>query len=125
MNIKVWGFLNRGRKLVIQYEVVCLAMKNLIAEWGSTLYVGMQHAVPPTNTKFKPLLLPTQVGMPYTDPYKYIASYFKSTLMFLGPAKRWKSISAARQKREIAIIPSSISESAVALCWVATYCYID
>ena len=30
-----------------------------------TLYVGLAHAVPPTNTKFKPLLFPTQAGMPY------------------------------------------------------------
>ena len=35
-----------------------------IRECGSTLYVGLQHAIPPTNTKFKPLLLPTQVGIP-------------------------------------------------------------
>ena len=36
--------------------------------------------VPPTNTKFKPLLLPTQTGMPYTNTHKHRTSYFKSTL---------------------------------------------
>ena len=55
----------------------------------------------PTNTKFKQLLLPTQAGMPYTNTHKHRTSYFKSTLTFLGPAKRWKSICAARQKPEI------------------------
>ena len=72
-----------------------------IGECGSTLYVGLAHAVPPSNTKFKPLLLLTQVGMPYTNTHKHRKSYCKSTLMFLGPAKRWKSICAARQKPEI------------------------
>ena len=33
-------------------------------ECSGTLYVGLQHAVLPTNTKFQPLLLPTQAGMP-------------------------------------------------------------
>ena len=63
--------------------------------------VGLQHAVPPTNTKFKPLFLPTQAGMPYTNTHKHRTSYFKSTLTLLGSAKHWKSISAARQKPEI------------------------
>ena len=39
--------------------------------------------VTPTNTKFKPLLLPYQVGMLYTNTHKYRTSYFKSTLTFL------------------------------------------
>ena len=72
----------------------------IIRECGSTRYVGLAHAVPPTNTKFKPLLLPTQAGMPYTNTHKHRTSYFKSTLTFIGPAKRW-SLSAARQKPEI------------------------
>ena len=38
-----------------------------IREYGSTLYVGLAHAVPPTITNFQPLLLPTQAGMPYTN----------------------------------------------------------
>ena len=37
-----------------------------IGECRSTLYVGLAHAVPSTNTKFKQLLLPTQAGMQYT-----------------------------------------------------------
>ena len=57
--------------------------------------VGLQHVVPPTNTKFKPLHLPTQAVIPYTNIHKHRTSYFKSTLTFLGPAKRWKSIFSA------------------------------
>ena len=60
----------------------------------STLYARLQHAFPPTNTKLKPLLFLTQVGMPYTNTHKHRTSYFKSTLTFLGPAKRWKCIFA-------------------------------
>ena len=71
-----------------------------IRECGSTLFVKLQHADPPTNTKFKPLLLPTQAGIPYTNIKKHRTSYFKSTLTFLGPAKHWKSISSNRQIRE-------------------------
>ena len=46
----------------------------LIRECGSTPYVGLAHAVPPTNTKFKPLLLPTQAGVPYTSTEHHISS---------------------------------------------------
>ena len=53
-----------------------------------TLYVGLARAVPPTNTNFQPLLLPTQAGMPYTNTHKHRMLYFKSTLTFIGPAKR-------------------------------------
>ena len=35
-------------------------------------YVGLQHAVSPTNAKFKPLLLPTQAGIPFTESWKNI-----------------------------------------------------
>ena len=49
--------------LLSQHNLIIV--KN-IREGGSTLYVGLQHAVPPTNTKFNPLLLPTQAGIPYT-----------------------------------------------------------
>ena len=41
--------------------------------------------VPPTNTKFKPFLLPIQGGICYTNTHKHRTSYFKSTLTFLGP----------------------------------------
>ena len=67
-------------------------------------YAGWQHAVPPTNTKFKLLLLPIQAGIRYTNNYKHRTSYFKSALTFQGQAKRWKSISAARQNLEILAI---------------------
>ena len=67
----------------------------IIKEYGSTLYVGLARAVPPTNTNFQQLLLPTQTGMPYTNTHKHRTSYFKSTLTFMGPAKRWKCLSAA------------------------------
>ena len=43
--------------------------------------------------KFKPFLLQTQAGMPYTNTHKHRISYFKSILTFLSPAKQWKSIS--------------------------------
>ena len=75
-----------------------------IREYGTTLYVGLACAVPPTNTNFKPLLLPTQVGMPYINTHNHRTSYFKSTLTFMGPAKCWKWLSAARQKRQILAI---------------------
>ena len=68
------------------------------------VYVGLAHAVPHTNTKFQPLLLPTQADMSYTNTHKHRTSYYKSTLTFMGPAKRWKCLSAARQKREIVAI---------------------
>ena len=68
---------------------------NVIGECSSTLYVGLAHAVLPTNTKFKLLLLPTQMGMPYTNTHRHRTSYFKSTLTFLGPPKLWKCLSAA------------------------------
>ena len=81
-----------------------------VRKCGITLYVGLQHAVPPTNTKFKPLLLPTQADIQYTNTHKHRTSYFKSTLTFLGPAKCWRSISADRQKREILAIFIIIGE---------------
>ena len=68
----------------------CCFLRFFMRECGSTLYIGLQHAVLPTNTKLKPLLLPTQTGMPYTNTHKQRTSYFKSTLTFLGPAKLWK-----------------------------------
>ena len=45
-----------------------------IRECGSTLYVGLQHVVPPTNTKLKPLLLPTQVTQTLTSTEHHISS---------------------------------------------------
>ena len=37
-----------------------LPLDSAIREYTITLYVGLAHAFPPTNTKFRPLLLPTQ-----------------------------------------------------------------
>ena len=71
---------------------------SVIRECGSTLY-RLEHVVPPTNTKFRLLLLQTQAGMPYTNTHKHKISYFKSKRIFLGSPKHWKSISAARQNR--------------------------
>ena len=89
--------VNKTNTLVYDHRNICV----YIGECGCTLYVGLAHAVPPTNTKFKPLLLPTQMGMPYTNTHKHRTSYFKSTLTFLGPAKLWKCLSTASQKPEI------------------------
>ena len=72
----------------VRYHCLCR-----VATWVPTW-------VPPTNTKFRPLLLPTQTGIPYTNTHKHRTSYSKSTLTFVSPAKRWKSIYAARQKPE-------------------------
>ena len=71
-----------------------------IRECGSTLYVGLEHAVPPTNTKFKPLLLMTRAGMPYTNTHKQRMSYFMSTLTFMGPENCWKSILPPYKKKK-------------------------
>ena len=76
----------------------------LIREYGSTLYVGLARAVPPTNINFQPLLPPTQAGMPYINTHKHRMSYFKSTLTLTGPAKYWKCLSAAPTKQEILAI---------------------
>ena len=45
--------------------------------------------------------------IPYTNTHKHRTSYFRSTLPFLGQAKRWKSISATQQNPEIIAISSS------------------
>ena len=71
----------------------------IIREYGSTLYVGLARAVPPTNTNFQPLLLPTQAGMPYIS-----TEHHSPSLHSHGPAKRWKCLSAAHQKRQILAI---------------------
>ena len=65
-----------------------------IREYGSTLYVGLAHAFPPTNTKFKPLLLPTQTVRPYRNTHKHRTSHFwvqlSSGSLFLPPDKNRK-----------------------------------
>ena len=80
--------------------------KRIILEDEASDWLGLQHAVPPTNTKFKLLLLPTQAGIHYTNTYKHRTS-FQVYLTFLGLAKWWKSISAAQQNPEILVISSS------------------
>ena len=96
----IFKFLPRTRT-VSGVTVIGAGVHIYIGECGSTLSVGLAHAVPPTNTKFKPLLLLTQAGKPYRNTCKHRTSYFKSALTFLGPAKIRKSISAAQQKPEI------------------------
>ena len=98
---RFWGQLSAGSPFVQPDKNRKFLRFFIIREYGSTLYVGLARAVPPTNTNFQPLLLPTQAGMPYTNTHKHRTSYFKSTLTFMGPAKRWKCHSAARQKRQI------------------------
>ena len=56
----------------------------IIIHCGRTLYVGFAHVVPPTNKKFKPLLLPTQVGLPNTNAHKHRTSYLKLHSIFWG-----------------------------------------
>ena len=73
-------------------------IKSINVLWHTHTHI---YAVPPTNTKFKPLLLLTQAGMLYTNTHKHRRLYLKSTHTFLGPAKHWKSNFAARQKPEI------------------------
>ena len=80
---------------------------NIIRECGSTLLCRVATCVPPTNTKFEPFLLLTQVGIPYTNTYKAQNIIFQLYTPFLGIGKRWKSISAARQKPEILAFSSS------------------
>ena len=69
-----------------------------IRECGSTLYVEWAHAVPPTNTKFKPLLLLTQAGIPYTNThsiehhkvYTHLRLQLSAGNAFPQPDKNWK-----------------------------------
>ena len=62
------------------------------------LYVELQHVVPPTNTKFKPLMLPTQADITYTT---LTSTEHHVSSGFVGLAKRWKFISAAEKKNGI------------------------
>ena len=65
-----------------------------------SLYKGLQHAVPSTNTKFKPLLLPTQAGIPYTNAYKKRTLYFMlhSHFIFLFCPIQMRFLRAPRVK---------------------------
>ena len=44
----------------------------------------------PLIHKIQAVTSPDSSGMPYTNTHKHRTSYFKSTLTFLGPTKRWK-----------------------------------
>ena len=118
----LWVHLSAGRAFPQPEKNGKFLQFFIIREYGSTLFVVLAHAVPSTNTKFKPLLLPSQVGMPYKNTLKHSTAYFKSTLTFLGPAKRWKSISAARQKSEILVISSSSISSESSTLYVGLAC---
>ena len=61
-----------------------------IRVYGSTLYIGLACAVPPTNTIFQLLLLPTQAGMPYTNTHKHRTSYSSVYSSFLPCDKNRK-----------------------------------
>ena len=64
----------------------------LIRECGSTPYVGLAHAVPPTNTKFKPLLLPTQAGVPYTSTEHHISSLSHLWVQLSTDVNFWRAL---------------------------------
>ena len=86
---------------VLIYFVFLTNFGDCIKECSSTLYVGLQHAVPPTNTKFKPLLLSIQVGICYTLHKRLQAQNIKvQVYTHISLAKRWKSISEAPQNRK-------------------------
>ena len=70
---KLWKSISAARQ---KTEILVISSSS-IGECGSTLYVGLAHVVPSTNTKFKPLLLPAQMGMPYTNTYKHRISLFQ------------------------------------------------
>ena len=89
--------LNMGWYLTLRVIVINI----YIREWYRTLYVGLQHAIPPTNTKFKPLFLLTQAGMPYAQTFRstehHILSLYSHFLVqlsadspFLPPDKNRK-----------------------------------
>ena len=90
--ISFLAFVSGGSKFLVPPKTVvsCDLLILITREYSSTLYVGLAHAVPPTNTNFQPLLLLTQEGMPYTNIHKHRTSYFKSTLTFIGLTKHWK-----------------------------------
>ena len=71
----------------------------IIRVWGRTLYVRLQHVVPPTNTKFKPLfsrLKRVYHTQTFTSTEHHISSlhshfWFQSTgSPFLPTDKNWK-----------------------------------
>ena len=67
----------------------------IIKEYGSTLYVGLAHAVPPTYTNFQPFLLPTEVFIsgwnstcqPYIESATTLSDYDEELQAFSGCGK--------------------------------------
>ena len=76
-----------------------------IRECGSTLYVGSPHTTPPTNTKFNPLLLPTQMAILYTNTCKHRTSYFKSTHFWVHLSDVSQFLPTNKNKKFLRFIP--------------------
>ena len=55
-----------------------------IRECSSTLYVGLAHTAPPTNTNFRLTFLQTRLRRLSMKTYLYRASNLKSTITFLA-----------------------------------------
>ena len=75
---------------------------NIIRECGSTLYVGLQHAVALTNTKFKPLLEWVCCTQTLTSTEHHISSLYSHFLVKLSsgspslpPTKKGNSCSSS------------------------------
>ena len=56
----------------------------MIREGSSTLYVGLAHTVPPTNTNFRLTFLITRLQRALLKTYLYRASNLKSNITFLA-----------------------------------------
>ena len=61
--IKVELFLKNQKKPRIQTRAIGITfyVEKIIREYGSTLYVGLAHAVSPTNTNFRLTFLLTRI----------------------------------------------------------------
>ena len=69
--------LRLRRSLRLASGVMGFARSSL-SESAVTLYVGLQHAVPPININSS-ITSPDSSGIPYTNTHKHRTSYFKST----------------------------------------------
>ena len=80
------------------------------------LCIGLAHAVPPNNTKFKPLLFPTKFAMStqtLTNTEHHISSLLFHLWVQLSSESAFRQ--SEKKKEILAISSSSISESAAAL----------
>ena len=79
-----------GTIFLVLMVVICilwgLSLLLVILKSESAVALGLQYAIPPTNTIFKPLLLRTQAGIPYTSIEHHISSLHSN---LFSPAKRW------------------------------------